>query len=455
MSDATIDRERTAGIARLLDEVRAALPDAAPKREQMELVRAALCRLAARRDFWDRSEFEDPAADEKQRRYLLHEEPDQTLALYLMVMRKGKRTPVHDHQTWACIAAVEGRETNELYRAVVRDPVRGVGVVEPLGTKVVGPGDGLALLGDDVHAVAIDDDMIRHLHLYGRALETLHDRVVFHPEQRRCEPMLIHVSTLRRLGRGPWSVAQGDRMIDGHRWSFVDTQGPGDVLLLLPGAQGNCRAFDHLLEKLSQRWRVIALSYPALGDARALASGALGFLLAAGIARAHVFGTSLGGFVAQWMALLEPVRMGHLLLSNTFDDPTPAQDAAELERVRAQTDEAFKAAALQKLEAAPAGAFRDRMLALVRTQPGDSLRQRRIAVLSAPALPAFTRDPATVTIIDAQDDPILPPPMRDALPARYPGAAHRRFATGGHHLHFSRADEVLELMLSFAQEQHP
>ena len=45
--------------------------------------------------------------------------------------------------------------------------------------------------------------------------------------------------------------------------------------------------------------------------------------------------------------------------------------------------------------------------------------------------------------------------MRDALPARYPGAAHRRFATGGHHLHFSRADEVLELMLSFAQEQHP
>lgn len=451
MSDPTIDRERTAAIARLLDDVRTALPGATPTREQMERVRAALCGLAARRDFWSRSEFEDPAADEKQRRYLLHEEPDQTLALYLMVMRKGKRTPVHDHQTWACIGAVEGRETNELYRAVVRDPARGIGIVEPLGTKVVGPGDGLALLGDDVHAVAIDDDMIRHLHLYGRALETLHDRVVFHPDERRCEPMYIHVSTLRRLGDGPWSVAQGDRVIDGHRWSFVDTQGQGDVLLLLPGAQGNCRAFDHLLPQLSQRFRVVALSYPAIGDARELAAGALGFLRAAGIPRAHVFGTSLGGFVAQWMALLEPARVSHLLLSNAFDDPTPAQDAAELDRVRAQTDEAFKAAALHKLEAAPASAFRDRMLALVRTQPGDSLRQRRIAVLSAPALPAFTRDPATVTLIDAQDDPVLPPPMRDALRTRYPGAAHRRFATGGHHLHFTRAHELTDLLLSVAQ----
>ena len=91
------------------------------------------------------------------------------------------------------------------------------------------------------------------------------------------------------------------------------------------------------------------------------------------------------------------------------------------------------------------------MLALVRTQPGDSLRQRRIAVLSAPALPAFTRDPATVTLIDAQDDPVLPPPMRDALRTRYPGAAHRRFATGGHHLHFTRAHELTDRLLSVAQ----
>lgn len=452
MSDPHLDRERTAALGRLLDDVRAALPDAAPTREQLAAVRTALCGLAARRDFWDRSEFEDPAADEQQRRYLLHEEPDQTLALYLMVMRKGKRTPVHDHQTWACIAAVEGAETNELYRAVVRDPARGVGIVERLGTAVVRPGEGLALLGDDVHAVAIDDDMIRHLHLYGRALETLHDRVVFHPERQRCEPMYLHVSTRRRLGDGAWSVAQGDRVIDGHRWSFVDTGGPGDVLLLLPGAQGNCRAFDHLLPKLAQRFRVVALSYPAIGDARELATGALGFLRAAGIDRAHVFGTSLGGYLAQWMALLDPACVTHLVLANAFDDPTPAQDAAELARVRAQTDEAFKAAALHKLEAAPAGAFRDRMLALVRAQPGDSLRQRRIAVLSAPALPRFAREPAAVTLVDAQDDPVLPPPMRDALAARYPGAMHRRFATGGHHLHFTRADELTDLLLSIATE---
>ena len=246
---------------------------------------------------------------------------------------------------------------------------------------------------------------------------------------------------------GPWQ-ALGDRVVDGRRWSYVDTQHGDEVLLMLPGALGSCRSFDPMLDALARRYRVIALSYPAVDDVPTLAAGALGVLQAAGVARATVFGSSLGGFVAQWMALLEPARVARLVLANSFDDPRPAQDAAELQRVQAMSDEAFRQATLQRLEALPDARFRERMLPLVQPQPAASLRSRRIAVLRAAPLPAFTRDAATVTLIDAEDDPVLPAVMRDGLAARYPGAAHRRFATGGHHLHITREADLAALLLS-------
>ena len=203
MDAATHTAARERGVAQLIDAVRAATGRGPIDRDALAAVQQALQPLAARQGLWSTTDFPDPPEGAQQRRYLVHEEPDQSLALYLMVMRKGKRTPVHDHQTWACIAAVEGAETNERYRCLERNPATGVGVVEPIDTCIVRPGQGLSFLPDDVHAVSIEEDqLIRHLHLYGRALETLHDRVVFHPEQQRCEPMFIHVPTLRRAGRG-------------------------------------------------------------------------------------------------------------------------------------------------------------------------------------------------------------------------------------------------------------
>lgn len=443
------DAQRDSAIAQLISQVRATVQHGAVDRAALSAIETYLGRLAARPALWSDAEFPDPPPDSQQRRYMLHEEPDHSLALYLMVWRKGRRTPIHDHQTWACIAAVQGAETNDLYRCVSRDPAGGRGKVEPVGTREIRPGQSLSLLANDVHSVVIENDpLIRHLHLYGRALETLHDRVVFHPETGRCEPMYLHAPTLRRDASGQWSIAMGDRVVNGHRWSFVDTQRGQEVLVMLPGAQGDCRSFDPLLDALARRYRVIALSYPAIGDAHALAAGVLDVMRLAGIERATVFGTSLGGYVAQWMALREPHRVSQLVLANAFDDPRPAQDPAELARVQCATDEQFKAVAVSRLKAQAPGPLRDRMLASVQSQPGSSLRQRRLAVLSAAPLPAFERKAQTVTVIDAEDDPVLPPAMRDGLAARYPGARHQRFETGGHQLHATRPEDITRLLLA-------
>lgn len=151
-------------------------------------IRDELIALARRKELFSIDDFPPPPADSKRRNclYRLSEDPDHRFALYLNVASGSVNAPPHDHTTWAVIIGVEGQEENRFYRKVTDG-------VEQIGSHVVEPGTGVAMLPDDVHTIHIEADKpVLNFHMYGLGLEQLHGRRFWNDNTREWKVFPAH-----------------------------------------------------------------------------------------------------------------------------------------------------------------------------------------------------------------------------------------------------------------------
>ena len=175
----TIIEQRNQAVAEAVDRVRLIEQQNGVNYEALGNIRNELIELTQDKELFPRSSF--PITDDGGSAvYRISEDSDHRYALYASVGAAGKSVPPHNHTTWAVIVGVYGDELNRFYERTDDASKEGYAELKETGSFVVQHGNGVVFLPDDIHAISTDDsEPTVHLHMYGLALDHLHERLVF------------------------------------------------------------------------------------------------------------------------------------------------------------------------------------------------------------------------------------------------------------------------------------
>lgn len=227
-------------------------------------------------------------------------------------------------------------------------------------------------------------------------------------------------------------------------------------LLLLHSIGTTHNIWDSQATALAGRFRVIrpdlrghGMSSVPPGDysMRQLVRDALGLLDALGIEQAHVAGTSIGGRIAQQMAVEAPERVLSLCLLNTaLEFPSPAIWQVRIDEVRREGTQVLADAVMPRwVVDTTLPSSRGLRWMLLRTDK-EGYAGAACALRDATAAEIEGRITVPCTIIAGERDPAAPAEAVARLQAAIPGAALTVLPGAGHITTYEFADAVTAAM---------
>ena len=246
---------------------------------------------------------------------------------------------------------------------------------------------------------------------------------------------------------------------------YYEEHGDGPALLLVPGIPAISSDWFPFVERLTDRFRVVVYDNRGSGRSDAppgpysvpqLAADAVAVLDTLAIERAHVFGVSLGGMVAQELALGSPERVDRLVLGGTharFEGAVQPRREVALAFAFETDDWAERMRVLAPFAFAP-GVAPELLAGFIEKKSGDVQPEHgyRGQIAAALAHDALDRLPSiehpTLAIAGAQDQ-IIPAENVEVISERIPGARLELIDGAGHLFFIEKPEQTLEVLDAF------
>jgi pimeloyl-ACP methyl ester carboxylesterase len=256
--------------------------------------------------------------------------------------------------------------------------------------------------------------------------------------------------------------------VNGIELNYVEA-GTGDPVLMIMGFGGDHQAWAFQVPALSERHRVITFDNRGAGQSsvpdepystRAMAGDAVGVLDALGIERAHVIGVSMGGMIAQEVALSHPGRVRSLQLHCTYARPDryfqALMEAWRVVRAKATMEEWMRAVAVWLFSPRTYAERPELVETVIQTALANPhpftltgfLRQGE-AVRGHDALDRLPTLGCPTLVSVGEDDILVPPRFARELTAAIPGAELRLIEHGGHVYFWECAEAFNTMCLDF------
>lgn len=259
---------------------------------------------------------------------------------------------------------------------------------------------------------------------------------------------------------------------------YYEEHGSGPPLLLIMGFTAHSLLWFQQVPALSQQYRVITFDNRGVGRSdvppgpysiRRMADDAAGLLDHLGVQQAHVVGWSMGGMIAQELALSHPQKVGRLVLLASLARAEPYADGwitFTVQSYNADLDLAGRiltgmpwiytpafmtqpAMVQMALEAAQADPFPTTQAGVAAQAEacrgyiyGDAIE--RIRGIAAPTL-----------VLVGAEDILTPPAYSQAMAERIPGARLQILERGGHGVPVEYPQAVNDALLAFLAEPAP
>lgn len=246
--------------------------------------------------------------------------------------------------------------------------------------------------------------------------------------------------------------------VDGLDWEYVAFgQGP-ETILFLHGMTGAYDIWWQQMNALSDRYRVISVTYPPADTLEEMSRGVLAVLDAEGVKTTTMVGSSLGGYLVQYLMRTHPERIERAVLGNTFPpNELLAQKNEGLIKILPFLPDwlvmrVFRSSFVNDIY--PAAGNSELVLAYMLEQADGRMSKAQVTARARVVIEPFTPpDPAAlgipVMIIEADNDPLVERTLRQQLKETYPSARVETLHAVGHFSYLNAPDTYTALLESF------